>query len=238
MKQIGIVVCLISALGGCVSQAPAPAVQPEDTTANQAQGGPAEPQPGKMPPSNALVEQEVHCDVEAKCLAKLSGIASRSGKNLSLKLDNGSTKLFRNTDSCEIVGASCEFMSLLDYRPLQHLFVLSAKYYESYGSLIVSGRTGQVFRVDDAEPHFSPDGKRFVVVAADEQDGEDLVAIFSTSAFPPVQEWSHRPKSLSTMYKFIGWSGNDRVKLRTYERNSDADVSLTSTGWRLTPADD
>jgi hypothetical protein len=193
--------------------------------------------PAKTPPPTALVEEEVHCDVEAKCLAKLRTIASRSGKNLNLKLDNGSTKSFPSTGRCEIAGESCVLTSLVDYRPSQHLFVLSAQYYESTGSIIVNRRTGEVFRIEDAAPHFSPDGKRFVVVAVSEQDGINQVAIYGTSAFPPVLEWSHKPKSFATTFEFVGWNGNDRVKLRTFDQKSDADISYTSTGWRLSPAD-
>ena len=231
MKQISVVVCLALALCGCASQAdaPAPAVQLGEAAADQVQG-PAVPQPAK-------IEQEVRCDVEAKCLAKLGGIASRSGTNLNLKLDNGTTKSFPSTERCEIAGESCTRTSLVDYRPSQHLFVLSAQYYESFGSIMVSRRTGEAFRIEDAEPHFSPDGKRFVVVAVSEQDGINQVAIYSTSAFPPVLEWSHTPQSISTMFGFVGWDGNDHVKLRTLNQNSEAGISHTSTGWRLAPAD-
>jgi hypothetical protein len=238
VKQISVVVCLASALLGCASQtdAPAPAAQLEDAAADQVQG-PALSQPTNTPPSTALVEQEMHCDVEAKCLAKLRGIASRSGKNLSLKLDNGSTKSFLNTERCEIAGESCVQTSLIDYRPSQHLFVLSAHYYESFGSIMVSQRTGEVFRIEDAAPHFSPDGKRFVVVAVNEQDGINQVAIYSTSAFPPAPEWSYTPKSFATTFGFVGWNGNDQIKLRTLDQNSEASMSRISSGWKLAPPD-
>jgi hypothetical protein len=236
VKQISVVVCLASALCASLAEAPVPAAQLEDSAADQAEA-PAVPQPTKTPPPTAFVEQGVHCEVEAKCLAKLRGIASRSGKSLSLKLDNRSIKSFLNTDRCEIAGESCVQTSLVDYRPSQHLYVLSAQYYESSGSIIVSQHNGEVFRIADATPHFSPDGKRFVVTAADEQDGINQVAIYSTSAFPPVLEWSHIPKSFSTMFGFVGWNGNDQIKLRTVNQNSEANISRTSSGWKLAPPD-
>jgi hypothetical protein len=156
---------------------------------------------------------------------------------LNLKLDNGTTKSFPSTDRCEIAGENCALTSLVDYRPSQRLFVLSGQYYESLGSIMVSRRTGEVFRIEDAAPHFSPDGKRFVVVAVSEQDGINQVAIYSTSTFPPALEWSHTPKSWSTMFGFVSWNGNDQVKLRTLNQNSGANISRTSIGWRLAPAD-
>jgi hypothetical protein len=111
------------------------------------------------------------------------------------------------------------------------------QYHESTGSIIVSQRTGEAFRIEDAKPHFSPGGKRFVVVAVSEQDGVNEVAVYRTSAFPPVLEWRHFPKSWSTTFQFIGWNGNDRVKLRIFDQKSDADISLTSTGWSINPPD-
>lgn len=236
MRRISIVVCLVGVLCGW-ADAPASAVHLEGAVVDQVQG-PAVPQPSKTPASTVLVEQEVHCDVEAKCLAKLRGIASRSGKTLNLKLDNRSTKSFLDTASCEIAGDSCVQTSLVDYLPSQHLFVLSAQYYESFGSIMVSRRTGEVFRIEDAAPHFSPDAKRFLVVAVSEQDGVNQIAIYSTSAFPPLLEWSHMPKSLSTMYGFVGWNGNDQIKLRTLNQNSEVDLGHTSSGWKLAPAGD
>jgi hypothetical protein len=154
---------------------------------------------------------------------------------LILKLDNGSTKSFASTERCEIAGESCTLTSLVDYRPSQGLFVLSAQYYESFASLMVSRRTGEVFRIEDAEPHFSPDGKRFVVVAVNEQDAINQVAVYSTRAFPPALEWSYTPKSWSTTFGFVGWNGNDRVKLRILDQNSEAEISRTPMGWKLAP---
>jgi hypothetical protein len=187
-----------------------------------------------MPSSTPVVEQDLHCDVEAECLAKLRGIASRSGKTLSLKLDNGSTKLFTNTADCET--ADCVTTSLADYRPSQHVFVLSASYYEGSGSIIVSRRNGEIFRIE-AAPHFSPDGKRFVAAIFDGLDGINQVAIYRTSSFPPALEWSHTPKSFATGYEFVGWNGNDQIKLQTVEKKTEAGISRTSTGWQLSPAE-
>ena len=163
MEIIKLVACIAIAFGNGVAQAKelAPSFRLKDAAAEQAQSPPAS-RSTKTPSSPPSVDHEVHCDVEAKCLMKLGGIASRSGKNLDLKLDNGSTKSIPSTDDCEIAGEACTLTSLVSYRPSQHLFVLSAKYYESFGSIIVSRRSGEIFRIEDATPQFSPDGRRFV----------------------------------------------------------------------------
>lgn len=195
----------------------------------------AQPAPALV--STPPIEQEVHCDAEAQCLAKLPGIASRSGKNLSLKLDNGSTKLFTSSGGCDATRKGCENTTLVDYRPSQRMFVLFAGSYDSTASIVVSRRTGEVFRIDDAVPHFSPDGKRFAVAAVNGQDGANRVAIYSASAFPPVMEWSETPKSVATAYNFVGWNGNDQIKLRTFDQSTEATISRTPAGWKSANAE-
>jgi hypothetical protein len=239
-KQVTIVMCVALGFGGCFFQAAAPAlaVQPEDAEAHPVKA-PASPPPTQTAPPSPSLGQEVHCDAEAKCLAKLRGIAGRVGENLSLKLDNGSTKLFTSTDACETAGESCVQTSLVGYMPSQHWFVLSAHYYESYGTILVSRHTGEVFRIEDSVPHFSPDGKRFVVAAFDEQDGINQVAIYGTNAFPPVREWSYKPKSFFPGFEFVAWNGDNQIRLReVVTRKSEATISHTSDGWKLTAADD
>ena len=236
MKMIAFVVCFAAASGSGVSQANELAHGSGLKHAASDQVQRPAGSPPTRPPSASLVAPGVDCDDEAKCLAKLGGIATRSGKNLDLKLDNGSTKSFVSTDGCEIAGEACSITSLVGYRPSQRWFVLSAQAYESFASIIVSRRTGETFRIEDASPRFSPDGKRFVVVAVSEQDGINELAIYNARAFPPALEWRHTPKSISTMYDFVGWEGNDHIKLRKTNQNSKAKISWTSTGWKLSPA--
>lgn len=237
MKRMSVVLHFASALGAYLSwaEAPALAAQLEYAAADQMKAPPAS-QPAKAPPPVALTENEMHCDVEAKCLAKLRGIASRSGRSLNLKLENGTTKQFRSTDACETVGENCRHFFLLDYRPAQHLFVLKVQYYESRASILVSRRNGEAFEIQAAEPKFSPDGTRFAIVAVSEQDGINQLEVYSTSAFPPALEWSHNPKK--SWFDFVAWNGNDQIKLRTFSDNpTPAEMTRTSTGWKLTPPD-
>lgn len=236
MKRIYVVLRFASALSASVALAGAPAIAAQEYAAADQVKGPGAPVPAKTPAAATPAEQEMHCDVEAKCLAKLRGIASRSGRNLNLKLENGTTKQFRSTDACETVGDSCRYFSLLDYRPAQHLFVLKVLYYEGKGSIVVSRRTGETFEIQAAEPKFSPDATRFAVVAVSEQDGINQLEVYSTNVFPPALEWSHRPKK--SWFDFVAWNGNDQIKLRAFGDNpTAAEMTRTSTGWKLTPPD-
>ncbi|WP_316224491.1 MULTISPECIES: hypothetical protein [unclassified Bradyrhizobium] len=236
MKRIGVLICLSAGLGGCLFEAPTlvPIVR-----ANERSAHPMQPL-GKPQPTQTAIPQpvgpEVQCDVEAKCLAELHGIAHRAGKQLLLKLDNGSTKLFTDTDACETAGESCVQTSFVSHLPLQHLFVLKEDRYEGFNSIIVSSHTGDVFRIADGVPHFSPDRKRFIVVAFDEQNGINQVAVYSTNVFPPAPEWTYVPKSFMDGFEFVAWSGNHKIELRSVDQKSAATITQTLGGWKLVAA--
>jgi hypothetical protein len=192
----------------------------------------------QLPPSRA---QQVRCDNEAKCLADLHDVASRKGDVLILRLDNGVTKTFRsNPKACYGDNTEkCNVTTLIGYMSPQHMFVLRGSVYELTRYGLVGGRNGQVVGLE-GEPHLSPDGKRFVVVAvADEMNGwERDVAIFSESSFPPRLEWSYKteaPPDVYAIYSFVGWDGNDRISLRVTSggREVETDVTLTAEGWKI-----
>ena len=157
---------------------------------------------------------------------------------LSLRLDNGSTKTFRSSKSCEEAGERCDLTTLIGYMPPQHMFVLRRDGYESVRYLVVSGQNGKSFELE-ADPHLAPDGKQFVVVAADEMNGwERDVAIYSTSSFPPRLEWSYRTQKADeyAIYSFAGWDGNGRIKLRSngpQNMETETGVTRTAEGWKL-----
>jgi hypothetical protein len=118
------------------------------------------------------------------------------------------------------------------------MFVLRKGGYEIVRYLVVSGQNGKSFELED-EPHLAPDGKRFVVVAADEMNGWDKdVAIFSTSSFPPRLEWSYKTQNPDeyAIYSFVAWDGNGRIKLRVnaaQAKDVDSEVTRTSDGWKV-----
>lgn len=116
---------------------------------------------------------------------------------------------------------------------MRHLFVLKEHRYESFNSIIVNGLTGEVFRIADGVPNFSPDRKRFVVAAFNEQDGINQVAVYGTNVFPPVPEWTYVPKSFMDGFEFVAWRGNNKIELRSADQKSTATISQTSDGWKL-----
>lgn len=200
----------------------------------------AQSQIGASPPVQSALagEREVRCDKEAKCVAELHGMASRSGDVLILKLDNGITKTFRsNRKACDESAENCELTILIGYMPPQHMFVLKQIGLDIVGFVAVSGQNGKSFQLE-AEPHLSPDGKRFVVVAADEMNGwQRDVAIFSTLSFPPKLQWGYKTRKPDeyALYSFLGWDGNGRIRLSVSIDGKEAETDATRTpeGWKL-----
>jgi hypothetical protein len=209
-------------------------VPPSTATApgvlQQGAQAPAEPTPSEV--------HATHCDKEATCLADLHGLASRTGDLLKLKLDDGKTRTFRsNPKACDDDAQNCNVTALVGFMPPLHMFVLRSGGYEIVRYLVVSGRDGKSFDLE-AEPRLAPDGRHFVVVAADEMNGwERDVAIYSTASFPPRLEWSYRTEKTDpySIYSFAGWDGNGRIKLRVSgaDKETETEVTRTAEGWTL-----
>jgi hypothetical protein len=179
--------------------------------------------------------------LEAKCLQRLAALASRNGDALQLSLLNGRTKTFvDNNDACRRGDTSnCLVTTLSGYYPALQTFVLERSAYESRNVAYVSRRSGETITLDDY-PHFSPSGKRFVAVAASEAwEVENDIALFSTEIDPPKPIWRYKAGKDYEMWNFVGWDGEDRIKLRVTMwvrkelKTLDADAVRTSKGWQL-----
>jgi hypothetical protein len=235
MKTILCATCVALLASACALPYPVSSVQPGSTTV--APGTAQADLPSAGMAEGDKLSEEIWCKVESECIDKLAGAARRAGEVLHLKLENGKTKAIRsNRKACmEHDVANCSVKTLIGYMPTQHMFVFTNSLYEQLLFAVVSRRTGEFFGLE-AEPHLSPDGKRFVVVAVDEMNGVNHdIAIFSTSTFPPRLEWSHTPGS-DGFFSFLGWDGNERIRLavRTSGENAEADVvRAASGGWIL-----
>jgi hypothetical protein len=177
---------------------------------------------------------------EAKCLERLAGLASRHDEVLQLSLLNGRTKIFVHNDyACRRGDTSnCLVTTLSGYYPTLQAFVLERSAYESRKVAYVSRRAGEMITLDDY-PHLSPNGKRFVAVAASEAWAvENDIALFSTEVDPPKPIWRYKAANYEMWY-FVGWDGDDRIKLqvtmwvRKELKTLDADAVRTSKGWQL-----
>ena len=107
--------------------------------------------------------------VEAACLRELGKRASRKGDLLTLQLENGGSKTYRddNAKACEADDTlKCTYYRLAAYHPQAKVYSIWIQYYEGSGVELLSARTGKVLLVSGT-PYFSPDGSRFVVIDND-----------------------------------------------------------------------
>jgi hypothetical protein len=223
IRQIGTALCFSALAASCSALGPAPNLSLSTGPQQQAVA--------------ASSEHAVSCDKEAKCLEQLHGLASRNGDVLSLRLENGDTKTYEDDSAaCNHAGESCSQTWLIGYLPSHQLFVLCNQGLQVRHCSLISRRDGDAATLE-AQPHFSPDGNRFVVVAADDSNGINDVIIFNSGSFPPLREWIHVPKQPTTTYAFLRWDGNNQVRLReSIGKGDHTDIALSHTvdGWKLT----
>jgi hypothetical protein len=173
---------------------------------------------------------------EAPCIKQLKAVAQREGGKLTLKLNNGKTKVLSDPKACEGgIDADCFHHRLVGSIADQQ-FIIHLVGFEWAGVLLVSQATGAETRLENW-PHLSPGKKRFVAVtASDAGDIKTAIAVFSIASDPPRLEWSYpNPKEYES-YDFDGWDGDNRVRLRVLTTGgtaTDTDVKRTAQGWQL-----
>jgi hypothetical protein len=182
-------------------------------------------------------------NAERICLARLRGLATRSGASLHLTLHNGTTKTF-NSDykACQDGDADkCIQYWFRAHLPAQQAVLLQADEYEAGAMLFVSLRSGNVMILDD-EPHFSPSGERFAIVKGSESDRDNDIAIYTAKSDPPALEFAYSsPEQTYASYSFVGWEGDTRIRLKVHTREKagadpqefDTQAVRAEAGWRI-----
>jgi hypothetical protein len=152
---------------------------------------------------------------EATCLRELRKTANRKGDLLTLRLENGASKIYRNNPkACDDDHAHCVLYSLVGYHPAAHLYSILIQYYEGGRCDLVSARTGKAMSLSSA-PHFSPDGSTFIVIDNDlAYGGPHDIAVGSTASDPPSLVWQHPREPKPVEWHLQHWIDNDRAALR------------------------
>jgi hypothetical protein len=176
---------------------------------------------------------------ELVCLRELGDRVSRKGNVLSLKLDDGRTKVFKsNPKACENDDAShCERYYLVGFHPPSGRYLVYATFYENSDCAMVSARTGKVTSFRDV-PHFAPDGQTFFVTGVDGAY-DNWIGVGSMASDPPALQWEQVAEQY-VFWNFVRWVGNDRIELSTHKEdescsdgNCDAVLTRTRAGWAL-----
>jgi len=166
-------------------------------------------------------------------------VAKRNGGVLTLKLNNGKTKVISDAKECDDPNKEG---SCVTYRLVGHIgdrqFIVQVQPYECGYVLLVNRRTGEEMMLGSL-PYQSPNKKRFVVTgsfAAGECNAEYNVAIFSLAIDPPRLEWRFTAPDDYEDYLIEGWDGENRVLLQGYTKDGKrkaTDLKLTAQGWQL-----
>lgn len=180
--------------------------------------------------------------LEPERLRAESGRVIRHDGELELWLSQGRKTFFHNDDARCLQGlipsredGCVEFIFV--GHPVERFYLLRAHYLAGSDYRLVDRLTGLSTRVI-AEPHFSPDGTRFVAVSAAEIYDPVGIEMWAVGAGEPSLAWQHRPAAYA-LYYFLGWEGNESVALEvaTYVDHElerlPARLLLGADGWHL-----
>ena len=138
--------------------------------------------------------------LETACLREFGRLASREGDLLTLRLENGASKVYRDDPkACETDDVkNCINHRLAAYHAEARVYSIVIQYYEGSSVELLSARTGKVLLVSGA-PYFSPDGSRFIVIDNDYGHGgpHDL-SIGSNANSSLSLEWQHLSEGVAS----------------------------------------
>jgi len=102
------------------------------------------------------IENQKADALEATCLRKFGKLASREGDLLTLRLENGGSKTYRDdAKACDSDDAQkCAYYRFAAYHPKAQVYSIWIQYYEGSGFELLSARTGNVLRLSGT-PYFS-----------------------------------------------------------------------------------
>ena len=159
---------------------------------------------------------------EAACLREFARFASRKNDLLTLRLENGRSKAYRDdAKACDADDAKCTYYRLVAFHSKAQVYSIRIQYYEGSGFELLSARTGNVLRLSGT-PYFSPDGSRFIVIDNDYAfGGEYDLAIGSAAKGLLSLEWQQVSKEGPLEWQLQRWIDNDRIALRVFKADTD-----------------
>jgi hypothetical protein len=143
---------------------------------------------------------------EAACLLELKERASRVGKVLTLRLDNGTTKTFRSDPEARKndLAKKCIDYRLVGFHPAAGRYLLYVAGYETSECRLVSARRGKATTFGGI-PDFAPDGSTFFFTGNDDT-GVSWMGIGSVASDPPVLLWQMGDNE---DWEFARWISNE-----------------------------
>ncbi len=164
----------------------------------------------------AACAQRPDYTAESAVIAATDGQVQRNGPMLLFHSADGTSQTLIDQETCGADGESadenrCERHALFAYLPDRHAFIVKTSYLEGASFSWINQRNGQSVRVE-GEPHFSPDGHRFVTVEAS-NERPYVIQVWRLTDAMPILEWESPPIEF-VGYEFTGWNSNDEVELK------------------------
>jgi hypothetical protein len=175
---------------------------------------------------------------EALCLQSLKHSATRRGNVLTLKLDDGSFKTYRNNPAaCDKDDANnCVHYYLVGFNEVARLYIILIWWYENFDCVFVSAQNGAETEIGGDLPHFAPDELTFVALFA--ADGFAIGSVAGVT--PSITRVDWPDDSEGEHWKFQAWIDLDHVALRydgqsvlCPDGNCEATLVRTDKGWIL-----
>jgi hypothetical protein len=143
-------------------------------------------------------------------IAAFKEFVVRNGPTLSLTTANEPIKLVDGHCLATSEDRNCLYRYVRYERP-HRAHLVHAYFDNEYDSYLwVRNVDGHITFVPD-EPHFSPNGRRFVIVRSCEAPGS-FCGVQAWNSSGPKLVWEHRPTEYA-VYSFSGWSDDRRVDL-------------------------
>ncbi|MGC2777177.1 MAG: hypothetical protein WA418_16245 [Bradyrhizobium sp.] len=177
---------------------------------------------GAAPSICSKLGEDGAVDSEAACLRELRGRVSRNGETLTIRLETGKLKTYRNDPkACQNDDAQhCVSYVLLGYHPEARVYAIRLSFYEGSGVQLLGARSGATLDLS-GRPYFTPDGSRFVAIDNDYvHGGEHDLSIGAAVNGKLAMEWQSPRVDESREWRFERWIDNDRVALQVFPADS------------------
>jgi hypothetical protein len=178
--------------------------------------------------------------VEHVSLASGGTGARRDGDGLTLRLQGGAERVFRDKPECRSVEqeAHCQTFIFIAHLGSQHLFVVEQSFYEGADYLLIDDRSGQQISIAGF-PFFSPTG-RYILQITPDNNGDDPLVVWRRQGDRFVRDWSGSlaPFGVDPDYELDAWPTDDSLRLHGLASPGSSHqvaVSLrrTGAGWLL-----
>lgn len=158
---------------------------------------------------------------EMDLLRSLHGLAERGEGVLTLHIADGTAVVVRDGRDCRGDDADEDVMRCVTHRLIAHFadhhaFLIRNDHWVTYDYSWIDDRSGAMVDIED-QPHFSPDGTRFVVTKPNQMPGFNGIQLWRLTADQPMLEFQYSPPEFA-LFDFRRW-------------NDDADVVLDMTSY-------